>query len=48
MKLKERLVLEGNTVNEMLERKINFEVVQEHLEEFRKESLRYLVDSINS
>ena len=48
MKLKERLVLEGNTVNEMLERKINFEVVQERLEEFRKESLRYLVDSINS
>lgn len=48
MNLNERLVLETNTVGEMLERKIDFKIVQEYLDEFRKESLRYLVDSINS
>lgn len=48
MELKERLVLEKNTVDEMLERTIDFDVVHDRLVEFRKDSLKYLVDSINN
>lgn len=48
MELKERLVLEKNTVDEMLERTIDFDAVHDRLVEFRKDSLKYLVDSINN